>query len=218
MSSSWIKALLLGLLFFLIGFGGIMFYTKKTVQKKTEERKAVLAKSAFSLENAPKATNRGDITSLIGDVTWTSRTATEPAKLIATTKIQEGEELHTGSTGKTTISFPEIGSLALLPETDVQIVQTYPASFVIGQTKGTVTYDKTGTGGFSIRSLHLLSRLDSGKADITVDDESDEITIFVHTGSVTVGFNDSDNFSTVKTISAGETFIYNDGTRDSTLE
>lgn len=218
MSSERVKLSLIFLFFFAIGFGILFFYTKQTSQKKAEERKVIATKSAFSLEHAPANSIKGDITTLYGDVKWESRVATEPAALINTTKIQQGEEIQTGDNGTISVSFPQIGNLKLFPKTNVQIAQSIPESFVLGQTKGTVSYEKSGTGNFSIRSYHLLTKIDSGKADMTVDDTLDEITIVVHTGSVTVGYNDSNNVSTIQTIQPGQTFIYDDSTRDTTIK
>lgn len=202
----------------ILGFGGIVFYVNTTSQQKAEEQKVISAKSAFSIETQPENSVAGIIDMLTGDVTWESRVATEPAILVKTTKIQQGEEIQTGTTGILSILFPAIGKLTISPSTDVQIVQTIPELFVVGQTKGRVTYETVADKTFSIRSFHLLAKVAEGKADITVDDEYNEITIFPHSGTVTVGFNDLDNISTVKTISPGETFIYNDDTRDSTIK
>lgn len=218
MNRSAIWYVTLFIIFFLIGCSGFLISARNTSQKKADERKVLASKSAFSFENAPKASIRGDIVRLVGVVEWKSRTATEPATLLSSTKIQAGEEIHTKNNGKITVTFPEIGTLSLTPDTDIQLVQTYPATFVLGQTKGTVTYEKSGEGSFSIRTLHLLSRIDSGKAVITVDDTLGEITIVVHTGSVTVGYNDADNLSTVQEITASQTFIYNDETREITIK
>jgi hypothetical protein len=196
----------------------MFFYFAKTSEKKAAERKDIASKSAFSFENAPRNSIKGDITILSGEVNWLSRTATEPAGLVSNTKIQQGEELQTGKKGNVSVVFPSLGILSLSENTNVKIIQTIPSSFVLTQTSGTAEYEKTSTGEFSIRSLHLLSTIDSGRVTITVDEIDKEITIIVHTGTLTVGYNDLDNISTVQTLSKGETLIFNDETRDTTIK
>ena len=215
--SSLIKNIVIFLVFFSIGFGSIFFYTKQTTQKKAEVRKVLASKSAFSMENAPKNSITGEITSLSGDVTWESRVATEPAVLVSNTKIQQGEILYTGPTGALTVTFPSLGEVRLSPNTEVSIMQALATSFVLSQPTGTVTYTSEETTPISIRSLHMLANI-TGNAVMTVDDLYGVITISVTDGDVTIAYNNTENISQVEIISKEETATFNDETRETTIE
>src|SRR5262245_2290273 len=52
--------------------------------------------SKFSLANAPSESLRGNATNILGEVLWTSRVATEAARITTDQTIQQGESLETG--------------------------------------------------------------------------------------------------------------------------
>jgi len=175
-------------------------------------------KLAFSIDAAPKNSIKGKIESLSGKVKWESRTATAPSEIIKSVIIQQGETLETGEDGNATIIFPEILTINLSSQSKLSITQTLPTNFVFDQSNGSITYEKNGQTPISIRSLHLLTAMNSGKIILTIDKETAEITISVKKGSATAAFNDLENLSNVVNIKEGEKFVFNDDTREASME
>lgn len=186
----------------------VIITPKKTVQKK----------ASFSIEQPPKNSLKGTIKSMSGIVKWESRTATAPSEIIKPVTIQQGEVLETGETGETTIIFKDIASITLSPDSILSITQTLPINFVFDQKDGSVSFEKLGETPISVRALHLLTKINSGKLTLTIDKETGKITINVKRGSATVGFNNLENVSTVLNIQEGKKFIYNDETRETSTE
>lgn len=203
---------------FFLGLIGAFGYSYWKTNKVSTTNKSDKKKPTFSIEKAPKNSVKGTIESLSGSVKWESRTATAPSEIIKPVTIQQGEILETGEDGKVTIIFPDITSITLSSQSKISITQTLPANFVFDQKEGSVAYEKTGQTPISIRALHLLTTLNTGKLTLTIDKESAEITIVVKKGSATVGFNNLENISTVINIEEGEEFIYNDDTRETSTE
>jgi len=195
-------------------FGYSYWKTNKVaVVNKPENKKPI-----FSIETAPKNSVKGKIESLSGTVKWESRTATAPSEIVKPVTIQQGEVVETGEDGNTTIIFPEIASIALSSQSIISITQTLPTNFVFDQKEGSISYEKISETPISIRCLHLLTTLDSGKLTLTLDKDTLEITINVKNGSATVAFNDLENVSTVINLKEGEKFIFNDDTRETSTE
>lgn len=171
----------------------------------------------FSLADAPADSLRATITKLSGDVTWQSRTATEAAPLTASRILQQGEILTTGSGGTASLTFAGSCLITLSPDTELNLTQTLPANIVLEIPNGRITSEKKCPEPISIRSMHLLLSQIEGTLQFTALDDG-TIIIGVTDGSAQVGFNDSDNVSTVLTINAGESLTYDDSTRTTDLK
>jgi len=206
---------------FILGLIAAFFYSYWKTNKVTiapVTKKTVQKKSSFSIEEPPKNSVKGTIESISGSVKWESRIATAPSEIIKPVKISQGEVLETSEDGEATIIFKDIASIVLSSESKLSIIQTLPANFVFDQKSGSVSYEKLGETPISVRALHMLTKINSGKITLSIDSETGEITIDAKKGSAQIGFNNIDNVSTVVDIEKGEKLIYNDETRETLVE
>jgi len=181
------------------------YFTHPTTSPQVNQTSEVI--SNYSLENAPTQSFSGEIISLSGDNKWESRTATEPGVLQKPSKLQQGEEVMTGSNGTMAIEFPKGLSMTLSANTDVSIIQTIPQSIVIAQKSGSVHYTKNEVSPLFIRNSSLLTELKSGEINVSMNNNF--TTISVLKGSIIAAYNNIDTKSMVTTVNAGERFIYN---------
>lgn len=168
--------------------------------------------TAFSLEKAPSESLSASIASFSGDVEWTSRVATTPAKLTSVKNFQQGEDIQTGKNGSITLSILNKAVIALSSNTMISLIQTLPANIVISQTTGTVVYTKKDSTPFSVRSGDLLINILSGTTDVHVDTENKRVVATVHTGSITVAYTDTQNKSQVVSAKIGQQLVFDDDT------
>lgn len=179
-------------------------------------KKTLPPTSHFSLAKAPSDSITGIITNLTGKVSWESRTATQSAEITTPyPMIEQGELLTTDKKGKTTVSFPSIGSVTMFPQTTVSFIQTLPLNFVVEQPEGEAAYTKTGVVPISVRSMHLLINQNSGTMDISADKDLERIRISIAEGTATVAYNDLDLVSHVETVEQGTVYVFDDDTRTS---
>jgi hypothetical protein len=213
------KYALLSLAVFAVGFAvTVAFLNSRT--KNTESVIIVTPKpeavnqitSAFSLENAPSESLRGQISAMTGEIDWTNRVATEASKLSSPVTIQQGEELSTGVKSGLSLVFPEVCSVKFSQNTDIQIIQTLPANIFFAQISGTGEYTKTGSDPVSVRVLNLLANVD-GDTVISINQLKPIITLTVKSGTATVAYNDLNYVSHEVTVPKGKTLTFNSGTR-----
>jgi len=212
------KNLLLFLAFLCVGIilGSSYYVWKNTqpnnnlVQEKKEPR--------FSVERPPKNSKKGTIQSMAGTIKWESRVATESAKINQPVDVQQGEELESGDDGRAVVDFQGELLVSLSPNSHISFVQTLPTNFVFNQIKGTIEYQKTSSAPFAVRCFHLLIQINKADVTISIDDKTAYISITVKNGSAKIGFNDLQNVSNVVNLSGGDKYIFNDDTREGTLE
>ncbi len=212
------KNLLLFVFFILIGIGiSIGYFTwSKTKIKKSNIAKH--EKKEFSIEKAPSESLRGTITSMSGEVQWQSRIATEPAKLNDPHEIQQGEELIASNGAKLTLEFQDSTKLTIFPDSHLSIIQTLPTNMVFSQPKGKILYEKLGKSPVSIRSLHLVTLINEGSLELSIDEENSEIRANVLEGSAQIAYNDLELLSHVETVKKNQIITFNDVTRDISVE
>src|SRR5579872_373986 len=189
------KKVLLFFVFFAIGFLVVLMYVKV----KTPSSGSPVAQASpidnFSIENAPTRTTNGTISSLSGDVSWSSRTATDSAKINQPVELQQGESLETGKTGSVKAQFANYVTVAISPQTHVDFVQTFGDNFVFGQTMGNAQYTVSGSK-LSLRLLGLLADVSSGNLSVSVDSDNGTVSILA-SDPITVAYNDSSDNSQV---------------------
>lgn len=168
--------------------------------------------SRFSLDKAPSSSLVGEVVSMVGEVMFQGRLATESAKLNSLQKIQQGEDLLTGNDGNIKLVFNEAVELNIFPDSSVGVIQTLPANLVFVQKKGSVNYKKTGDFPVSIRSYHLLIE-NEGEVKITVDDQIPTLTVNVLNGKAKLAYNNLNNETRYLEINSGQKIIFNDDTR-----
>jgi hypothetical protein len=200
----------------ILAFGYSYWKTNKVSIAPT--RKSIEKISSFSIGEAPKNSVKGTIESMSGVVRWESRIATAPSEIIKPVIISQGETLETDKDGEATITFKNLALVTLSSESKLSIIQTLPANFVFDQKNGSVSYEKLGETPIFIRALHMLTKINSGKLILSIDKETNEITINIKRGSAQIGFNDINNVSTVKDIREGEKLIYNDDAREVSIK
>lgn len=201
-----------------ICIGALVFilYDKILVQKTIqtpESKPQQVTQSPFLLDTAPSQSLRGSILSSKGNIEWQSRTATEASVLTNPVSLQQGEEVSTQEKASMTIQFPGVSTTQLNPQTHILFAQTLPDSFVVVQDKGEAVYTKLGANPVSIRSLHLLTKLNEGQVTISLDKTALIVTLLVTKGSVTIAYNDRDNLSNVVTVKQGDKVMFDDEKR-----
>ena len=192
--------------------------SKVTDKPSATQSGTIAVKNNFSLDNAPSESLRGMVGTISGSIEWQSRTATQPATLDSPQQIQQGESLQTGDNGKAIVEFTQCCSIHLFSDTAIDFIQTLPANVVIAQTKGSAEYLVTNTIPVAIRSLHLLINSTNGDVVFTVSKTLPVISVYVKKGTMQASFNDLNYNSTVIPVTAGETFYFNDTTREEDIE
>ncbi|CAN5147360.1 hypothetical protein BH11PAT1_BH11PAT1_5610 [soil metagenome] len=210
------KCLLLFISALIVGFF-IMFGLQKLSPKKMVKPVVTKSKKPFSFLNPPSNSLVGNITILTGEVLWESRVATEPAQITIRQKIQQGETLKTGS-GSATVQFDKTATFVISSESELDIVQTLPESFVFQQQLGTVEYQRSGITPLSVRVMHLLLDQDVGDSLVGMDTEARTVTIFVRTGKLRLAYNDLDLNTQLQDIEAGKKVVFFDDTREIEIE
>lgn len=210
--ASNIKHILLFCLFFVIGFV-VMFVYKKYTVTHPAITSPLATTTLFSLDTPPSTSQIGEIVSLFGEVEWQSRSATEPAKLLQTQKVVQGEEYWTTETGRLQINFPSALELSVLPNSYLNIIQTLPTNMVLKQEGGEVVYKNSGASPLGIRARHLLIDQDAGILSIRMTQTTPTIRVIVQKGNAKVAFNDTDFETNVVVLEEGDTYIFNNETR-----
>jgi hypothetical protein len=207
-----VKNILLFLIFTVIGgVATFLYFTKIPRQNfpKNETGPTPTSLSpTYSLDKAPSETIIGQVLVASGDVKWQGRTATEAAELIMPKNLQQGESIATGNDGKTNIQFNET-IINILPNTQINIIQTLPVNFVMEQNSGSAEYSNNGTNPLTVRSQKLILDLGSGRISIAVNEKISTVTVKVINGNVTCAFNGSTGATNVKTINEKYQFVFN---------
>ncbi len=212
------KAVLLFILFFLIGLTVVLGYRYWNQPQNIFSNAKPDLTTKFSLEKAPSESLQGNIATISGTVTWLSRTAAKPIKLTSLRTIQQGEDLTTGSNGIAVIRIKNDSSLFLFPNTHVSIIQLLPQNFVFVQNKGAVRYENTIQVPISIRSFDLVTIINKGIVMLSVDPKKLTATVSVEKGIVNEGYEDLQNTSNVVTANAGQTFLYDETNKVGTIQ
>ena len=176
-----------------------------------------LSTSAFSLQNSPSQSLKGQITSLTGEIHWQSRTASAAAKITSPVTVQQGEILTTGPQSKLSLSFPDTALLNFSPETAIEIIQTLPANLVFRQTQGEAEYLRLNSSPQAIRVKNLLVQND-GQTTISLHPSKPTVTVSVGSGSAQIAFNDPQLVTQLVSLPSGQTYLFNTDTRQGALE
>jgi hypothetical protein len=206
------KNVVLFLISVVIGLLSILLFAHNTAEKN---KKPFPKKNSthFSIATPPSQSLIGDITSVVGEVAWESRVATEPAMIGMNRKIQQGEKLKTGP-GIVVVKFANVAELLIDNNAEIDFSQTLPTGFVFHQTEGTITYSRLGEVPLSVRAMHVLIDQELGEISLTVNTIDQIVTVSVITGSIRVGFNDPTLNTNVLDVHAGEKLIFYDDTRE----
>ena len=201
------KNIFLFLLSFLLTFIIVVLAFLWDAPRNSEILKPFFPKTLFSIENSPKDSLTGEVSSISGSVAWQSRSSNYATLIDSNIKLQQGEEVLTHDNGKSVVTFPEVGTFTLFPNTQLSFIQTLPVNFVIEEDQGLATYDKTSDKKLSVRALDLLININSGTTTISVDKDTTDIIVSVNSGSASAAFNDTDNQTNIITLEEGKKFL-----------
>lgn len=207
------KKIFIFLISFLLTFITVILAYLWDAPRNSDIIKPFFPKTLFSIENSPKDSLTGEVSSISGNVAWQSRSSNYATLINSNIKLQQGEEVITHDNGKSVISFSKVGTFTLFPNTQLSFIQTLPVNFVIEQDQGLATYDKTSDTKLSVRSLDLLININSGTSTISVDKDSADIQVSVNSGSVSAAFNDTNNQTNIIIVEEGKKFIFNNNTK-----
>jgi hypothetical protein len=207
------KSFAIFVLYFFLGIFLIFSYKKIIQIINSQQLKTPVATSLFSLENAPSESLRGTVVSLLGDVQWQSRIATQPAKIIKPMQIQQGEKLVTNDNGQAFIVISKTIEITMSPKTEINFIQTLPTNILIEQNSGKSDYINLNNNSFSVRSLNLLIKINQGEVSLSVNEKLPYITADVKSGSVTIGYNDINFITQTLNIASGKRLLFRTDTK-----
>ena len=204
-------------LYFLLGFFLIFSFKKVSRILNSQQLKTPIAQSLFSLDTAPSESLKGTIVSLLGEVDWQSRIATEPAKINKPMQIQQGEKIVTKEKSQAAVTFSDIININIYPKTEINFIQTLPRDILIEQTSGKSEYEKLNNNSISIRSLGLLTKINQGKIIVTINETRPYVSVDVKDGSVTIGYNDLNFATQVLEVKSQKRIIFQTDTKEISL-
>lgn len=176
-------------------------------------------KTQFSIQNAPSQSLKGKTINLSGAVSYQSRAANFGLSITTQTDIVQGDSLSTLGNGKALVIFGKIGNVSLLPNTQVNFIQTLPQNFVVQQTEGLSIYQRAGKIPFTVRAFDLIVDLsDNSSVSIGVDKDKSIVTIDIQKGIANLAFTDLNNVSNVVNLTQGEKAIFNNNTQSLNLQ
>jgi len=184
--------------------------------KKTET--SLFSSKPFSFVfKPPSEALTGKLVLVKGQVEKEAREKEEFEKVDIRTEILQGEKLKTGKNSQTVVEFPDFAKFTLDSNSEITLVSLIPNSFLITQSEGLLfcelLQDNTPV---SIRSLHALIVLSSGKAAIEV--LGNEILVDVFEGKVKLALVSLDNKTHVWQLKAGQKALIDDVKRRVEIE
>lgn len=210
------KKFFLFIIIFILSFCfTILIYTKYPLISRTEKHS--IKRSSFSLDNPPKESINGNISSISGSLKWQSRLSSDLVTIKNKPEIKQGEEIETGNESITRISFTKIGTLTVFSNSHLGFIQTLPKNFLVEQKSGTVRYEKEGEVTYSIRAADLLIKINNGICEVEINSDN-TIDVEAKTGSATLGFNNPDNIVTLINLDSGKKYIFDNNLKKGNLE
>jgi hypothetical protein len=195
-------------MYFVLGVFLIFSFKQISQTINSQQLKTPLSQSTFFLNSAPSESLRGTIMSLVGDVGWRSRIATEPARITKPTQVQQGEGIVTEKDSGATVVFSNIANINIFSKTNINFIQTLPSNILFEQNIGIVNYKILGSNIVNIRCLSLLIKANQGEVEVSVNENQPYIIIDVKIGSITVGYNDINYVTQVLDVKSGKRLIF----------
>lgn len=165
------------------------------------------------LNNPPKDSIKGELTSLNGELKWQSRAASKSAEITQLQPLQQGELIETGDNGTAAITF-DTTTVELSPKSSLEFPQTLPGKFMFVQRSGEVLYENSERAALSVRVRALIALLTTGSMNISILEDEPTITIENIKGTVEVAYNNSNLESHVFTLKPGDVFSFNTEERE----
>lgn len=203
----------------LIVIGGRMAYVQRLPQQlfTPDVTQTILTPPKQALEGTIES-SRGTVKKLarlpaIPTVRrWQAGEAKDFATVDATQPILQGEILATERGGRAKVTIDDIW-ITLEGDTEVEFVNLVYPTILFRHRRGSATYATT-TSSFSIRSLHALIELGTGKLLLTTNDQT--IDIRLTSGTAKLALVDANNETHVWKLTDSDRATINDGTREVT--
>ncbi len=214
--SAPVKTVILLLLAFVLGFGGVVGYqyfkTKQELPVVITPAVQPTPEPTFALVPPTQAVS-GTLTVTSGHAQKFSREDTEYKEASTGAQILLGEAVATKENSTATAVVQGIANINMGPTSELVFANMFPADFVLQQKSGKIEY--LVTQPISVRALHTLVTINSG--DMTINIIDTDMSITVKTGSVKFALVDNDNNTNVWDVQAGERANIDDAAREVTL-
>jgi hypothetical protein len=208
-----VKNILLVLLAFLLGFGGVMGYyylrTKQATSIITPAASQPTPEPTFALVPPSEAVS-GILTVEKGHVEKLSRQDTEYKETSTGAQILIGESVATKENSTAAATVSGIVNVSMGPTSELVFANLFPTNFVLQQKNGRIEYIVGKQ--ISLRALHSLITINPGDVIITIIDT--DMSITVKTGSVKFALVDANNTTNVWNLKAGARANIDDANRD----
>lgn len=184
--------------------------------EKTNNISFVSQKSTFA-SKPPSESLTGSFVSLIGSVEKYSRTGTDFEKVTKEESLLSGELLATESRSSAEITFPDMATVTLGQNTEIALINVISSQFLLQQKAGNVIYETMSDKQISVRSLHTLFVIESGEAEISLNNNKKIISITMLSGKATFALSDLENKTEVWEIEEGQKAVIDDEDRSVTI-
>ena len=162
---------LIFILLFLIGIAGVM--TFRLWQVKDAGHISFVPQQSSFVFKPPSDALKGKFLLINGSVKKEPREKNEFEDVNIRVEILQGEKLATGEKSKAVVEFPNFVRVTLDSNTEIGFINLIPANFLISQSLGSVSYELLRDATpINVRSLHALITINSGKSEVTVNDET----------------------------------------------
>lgn len=205
-----VKQILVFLLLFLIGTIGVVVF--RLYQVKGAKHASFSPQQSSFVLKPPADALKGELSLFKGNVKKKPRDKEEFKDVKVGEEILQGEKIATGKKSQATVEFPTLVRVNLGSDTEIGFNNLIPGNFLISQSLGSATYELLQDNvPFSVRSLHVLLTVYSGKSEVMVSDET--ITVIVSSGKAKLALVDLENKTHIWEIKEGQEALVNDTER-----
>lgn len=198
------------LLLFLLGTVGVGAF--RLWQVKSAGQTSFIPQQSSFVFKPPADALKGKLSLFKGDVKKKPRDKEEFKDVNVGEEILQGERIATGKKSQAIVEFPNFLRVNLGSDTEIGFNNLIPANFLISQSPGSVTYELLRDATpISVRSLHVLLTVYSGKSEVVVSDET--ITDKVLSGQAKLALVDLENKTHIWEIKEGQQALVNDAQR-----
>lgn len=216
------RNLLLPLLAFLLGFGGVFGFRFIRTQQTNTDIASPIAEPRPGADRSlagtlalkpPSEAVSGILTVITGHAQKFSRGETEYKEASTGAEILLGESIATKGNSAATADIDGIVTVHFGPTAELVFANMFPNNFLLQQKNGKIEY--TAAKPISVRALHTLTEIQPGTVAITIIDT--DISVTVTSGFAKLALVDKDNNTHVWNLAAGQRANIDDAARDVTL-
>ena len=195
---------------FILGFSIVLIWKIYQTQK-FKLTPFVPQNSDFKLQ-PPTLALTGKVEQITREVKKRSREDKDFREIKTGEKIIQGEILSTGEKARVEVVFPGFVKLKIQPNSEIGFSDLIAEEFLLSQRNGSVTYEFIDSKNtLSVRSLHLLSAIQTGITQINVESQQGRVTLENISGKTKIAYVNSENKTQVLELTKGKT-IFDDTT------